>query len=400
MSSDRSTPSQQMRRMIFIDLLRAVACLWVLDCHFHGIWLNNIRVYGWNLKTLLVRIAGFGGKGVDLFIVISGFCLFFPVLQRATKGDPFKVSVFYIRRIKRIFPVYYSALAISVVLVTVPALRSLIASYRGPKDVVPYLLLMQNYMPDFIGRINGPLWSVALECQLYVVMPLWVWLFRKSGVSLPLVISAIVSLLAGLLQPHGLTWHGFSPFVGHGLPARVFEFVAGMVAAVCVTRPRSWHLPAAIAVILCAVPLAVTSQTRYAGPWLESAGVLFWGSAFASLVILASRLEQTGVLNHRCLAPLAWVGLISYSVYVIHFPVMLMLKPLVNPLLHGIISSFCWAGAIGVPIILANGFLLYLLVERYSVPATRRHPIVRQTGRSSPSVPTAALAEVAEGVQA
>jgi peptidoglycan/LPS O-acetylase OafA/YrhL len=369
--------SRQSRRLVFVDLLRGIACLWVIYCHFHGVWLNDVRPHGWNFDTLLVRIAGFGGKGVDLFVVISGFCLFYPILQRWQAGKELRILSFYQRRAVRIFPVYFAVLAVSIVMVSVPFLRHHIAQYRGLRDAIPYVLLVQNYMPDYTGRINGPLWSVALECQLYLMMPVWVWMFRRHGPILALATAATISVGAGLLGALGLRWGGFAPFANSGLPVRLIEFVAGMGAAWFVLHPRVWHAQAAAALIICTVPGAVLSQTHAGQRILGPVGTLLWGTCFASLVVMACRMEDRQVFHKAWLAPLAWVGLISYSVYAIHFPIMLLLKPVVAPLLiTGVAASFAWATVIGVPALILAGAVLYLLIERYSVPAVRRQRVI------------------------
>jgi peptidoglycan/LPS O-acetylase OafA/YrhL len=373
------------RRLVFVDLLRGLACLWVLYCHFHASWLGGVRHYGWDLETFMVRVAGFGGKGVDLFVVLSGFCLYYPMLQRDPSAPRVRVRSFYARRARRILPVYYVVIVASIAMVSVPAFGGRLADYRGLSDAVPYLLLVQSYLPGYIGRINGPLWSVALECQLYLLMPVWVWMFRRYGPTPALGAAAALSLAACGLSAAGRSWDSFDPFSDFGLPARSFQFVVGMATARLVRTPRPIHRPAAIAAFAVTLPLAVVSLTGRGPALLSATGTLFWGVCFASLVLMASHFESRRVFRHVAWAPLAWIGLISYSVYAIHFPVMLIAGQVLDVKLDNIGGGFARVTLVGIPIVVGSGYLVYLMVERFSVPAVRRQPLVGAV--SSPDNP-------------
>ena len=96
------------RRIAYIDGLRAVAVLGVLLYHAHP----SFQIVGYShFSTLLGRVLAEGQHGVELFFVISGFCLSFPVLSRLANGeDPvFSTPGFFAKRLVRIVPPYWVA---------------------------------------------------------------------------------------------------------------------------------------------------------------------------------------------------------------------------------------------------------------------------------------------------
>ena len=102
--------SSQSQRLAFIDFLRGFACLWVIGTHAHAGWTNVYRPIGSDniVQSAFIWFLGLGGKGVDLFIVISGFCLTYPLIKVTDGSIDFKdldLKRFLFRRGQRILPV-------------------------------------------------------------------------------------------------------------------------------------------------------------------------------------------------------------------------------------------------------------------------------------------------------
>ena len=102
--------------------LRGLAALWVFLLHIHGYWLDNVRPPTLTADGLLVRVMGFGGAGVDIFIVLSGFCLTLPLLRGGSMRS-LDARRFFRRRAYRLLPAYYAAVVLVMALELVPALQ-------------------------------------------------------------------------------------------------------------------------------------------------------------------------------------------------------------------------------------------------------------------------------------
>ena len=238
---------------------------------------------------------------VAVFIAISGFCLALPLAQG---GDwNLQAERFYRKRMRRILPPYFATVAIALVVALACSHRSYFQDYGGTPitwlTVVSHIFLFQNWIPSELYTLDGPLWSIAVECQLYLFFPLLVMLWRKSGTWVTLAVSFIVAH-AIFDVTHGL---GNSNFL--------FLFTEGMLGAKLAFSDRS------------------TRSTRWLGPatLLSFLGYLLTVRATKDLFIgLSVGLLMAYLTQNRAhwgnlvlgWKPLAWVGTFSYSVYLIH----------------------------------------------------------------------------------
>ncbi len=214
----------------------------------------------------------FLGQGVALFFVLSGFLLSIPFWQAMRDGSHVQLGAFFRRRFLRIFPAY---LVVVVLLATFydvahPPLHRII-------QVVAHLLLVHNWTEATIYNVSAPLWSVATEFQLYLLLPIVMLILRlqlcrgrqMSAVSAALVlVTGLASIAFWLMSNEILTHlnidsrlvqsHGrvliHSPVVG------MAQFAAGIAFAGLYTRLRNRELKG-------------RSSSR---TWLEVAGYLIF----------------------------------------------------------------------------------------------------------------------------
>ena len=356
-----------------------------------------MREHGWNLTTLLTRVAGYGGRGVDLFIVLSGFCLFWP-LVRSGEIRPLATGSFFQRRAWRLLPAYYGALILCFVLVSVPLLQPLLVSRPVVwSDFFFHLPLLQTFSPSALSSINGSFWSLALEMQLYLAFPLIVGVVRRwglgSAVLLGLVVSG-VSFVVGLLlsrSPGGIAYAGLLEV---HLPARWIEFILGMCAASAVARPKPQHVRIAALTILALLPVAIASNPLSL-PTLITAPV--FGAIFAATVVLVSRLPAPRLAHSRVFSTLVFVGTVSYSLYLLHQPLLLLTAPLVAHLHLATLPTFGLALVAFLPPAVALAYGCYRLWERPFLKgrpnATPPPSSLLPTGLMSRKLNTAALAD-------
>ena len=321
---------QSDRRFAYIDVLRGMACIWVLVHHT----LQSAPVLdGWAHLPLRIvgAIARYGWLGVSLFLVLSGFCLYFPLMRSGTaQTASVDVALFARRRARRILPPYYAALLFSVLFIVAGNYHHDRSTFDGVSaiDVIRHVLLAHNFWPESFSSINGVFWSLALEAQLYVAFPILVYLVARRGFP-PVVIAVFVLSLAWQMAAYfyqglALHWNAPTATMYHAIPARLFEFLAGMVAAHLVMRPQPNQVRIAIVVIATLIAPAIfyAGWVSRFGPFLDQ----MWGLIFAALIVALGP-----VPNHRfefpsALGVLNWVGGISFSLYLVHVPVFKLLS--------------------------------------------------------------------------
>jgi peptidoglycan/LPS O-acetylase OafA/YrhL len=403
-----------------LDGLRAIAALSVLVFHvflIRGILLGNSRtvVLGLDLTFAWYYLE----SGVILFFVLSGFLLFLPYATAILDGRPLpSVRRFYQRRALRILPAYWVCLAI-LVLVQLPSYLS----RAGVKDVLVHFTLIHNLFPIFNQAIEGPFWTLAVEAQFYLLLPLIAWgIARVTGEakSYRRVVLAVLGVMAiALLLREGVAvangyrahLHGWSAnlldatlVAVNGTLGRYLEvFAVGMLGSVIYVTVRrdgagrkgvqiaGWLLFVGSLVVSYALAQRVnarheqllsifyqfmrpTDVEEICGPFLIGIGygmlvlgVLFGGQA------LRAGFEA---------APLRFIGLISYSLYLWHLPILLgaiAYFPPLAPLALKVSVGLTAAAAAAVAI----AYVSYMIIEQPFLQ--RRHAASLKSTIAKPS---------------
>ncbi|GAB2776921.1 acyltransferase [Terrabacter koreensis] len=371
------------RRLAYVDTLRGFAALWVFLLHIHGYWLDNVRPPKLSADGVLVRAMGFGGAGVDIFIVLSGFCLTLPLIRdgRVRRLDPRR---FFRRRAYRLLPAYYAAVVLVMGLELVPPLRErLVARDLSPFDAWTHLTLTFPLFGETLGAVNGSLWSISLEATLYLGFPLLLLVHRRWGLRGVVLTTGVVALAWAAF---GLWWAGqghpagLMPSTDKLFPARWFQFALGMWAATLVRSPRPSH-PARAALAL-PVGLAV-GLAGYAAGWGPVSALGFGVVAVCLLVLLArvpARVFEAG--------PLRWLtalGVISYSFYLLHQPVLLLTAQLGRQVEWGIGLTTLLALAVAGTATVLVAALFYRFIEKPFLVRGSMRSVVRETRGESTS---------------
>ena len=274
---------------------------------------------------------GVGGYlGVDIFLVLSGFLITsLLAIERSTSGR-IDFLHFWGRRIRRLLP------ALLVLLVAVSVHTLLVAEHgqlaRIRSDGLATLFYVQNWHLAWAGPKPSPLshtWSLAIEEQWYLIWPPvflgLTWLCRGRA---RLLIGIVLAMaLASALEMAAL---GFTGRAYWGTDSRAQSLLLGAALALLlritpgpVRRGSRVALEVAGLVGLAVLVVVVTSPPT----WMYQGG--FFLVAFAaSCVIAASVQGESRVLRPMLsLAPLRWLGLISYGVYLYHFPILRWVNP-------------------------------------------------------------------------
>jgi len=185
---DRITGSVEKEHMPALDGLRGLAVLLVVVAHVFPV--SQLFAY-YKGPAILLSI---GSTGVDLFFVLSGFLITGILCE--SKGSQHYFKSFYVRRVLRIFPLYYALLAVFIGGTFVPALENL----WGPGNRWPYWIYLSNFYPEFAVAPHSFLlvcWSLAIEEQYYLV---WPWVVRSLQIRGLILAAAILFVGSWVLR--------------------------------------------------------------------------------------------------------------------------------------------------------------------------------------------------------
>lgn len=293
------------------------------------------------IAILLVLIfhAGFplfsgGYIGVDVFFVLSGF-LITSLIDTEMKEKRFSFKNFYLRRIRRIIPV----LVFIMLIITVPACLFLFAdNLEAYSRTLIYTLLCSNNFhlyfntKDYFAENSDLIpflhtWSLSVEEQFYFLLPPFLLLLhRKYNLQKRLLIIALVCVLALIFS----IYQSYSnPNMAYFLlPARLFELTIGSCLAMYwnqlpdLNRVKN-NILSIIGLALIIIP-AFTLNKSSLFPGLNA----FWPCLGTAILIFTGKTEQTkGIINRLIQNKLmVGIGLISYSLYLWHWPIFVLLK--------------------------------------------------------------------------
>lgn len=377
-------PSSSPRfRLRYLDGLRGLAALFMV---LHHASMEVPESLGGAL-SLLQFLLSFGHIPVDLFMVLSGYCLMLPLARAGEVRLRGGLSTFLRRRAWRLLPPYYAALGLSLLLIhSVPSM----GRFEGvrwdvalpaftPGSIVSHLTLLHNLRSDWSHTINPSLWTLATDWQIYLAFPLLLALWRRAGLTL--------TILAAFAAGYGLRLAAIV------IDGRYFEcmipwylglFAQGMAAVLVgfsddvrlrrIEERAPWTL---LAVLSLSLGLAVAAIDR---TWQAAYDPLI-GAGFACGLIRLTRAVKLGdgsgcglPCGLRCLES-SWaaaLGARSYSLYLVHFPLLSLLHLPLRAQGLGPSSRLLGLLLIGVPVCLAAASLFRMIVERPFLPAPRR----------------------------
>jgi peptidoglycan/LPS O-acetylase OafA/YrhL len=344
------------QRSARIESLRALAALGVLGGHVYGASHGFApSVY----QGYLHRVVLGGGFGVFLFFALTGYLLFWPFVKEGFRGGRVDLSSYARNRALRILPLYYAVVVIL-----------LLAQEHGGSfgQWWRFVTFSENFSHSTIRTVDGVVWSLVIELQFYVLLPLVAWLvLRLARGSLLRVAGLLLApgLLSLALRLHFVTFASVpDPLWQFSLPTMFFFFVAGMLVAVARLACERRSLPGSTdAWLLCS--LAVWALVFYRYSWDPLCALA------AMLMVAACVLPLRPGRLVRALEwkPLAAVGVVSYSLYMWHFPLVVHLTSAGHML-----RSF----VLLVPLSLAVACVSYFAIEA---------PFLRLRRRWAPSAP-------------
>ncbi len=308
-----------------LDGVRGLAILAVL--------LHNVGYFDMPADSLAIKVVrvavGAGWIGVQLFFVLSGFLITGILLD--TKHDSHYFRSFYVRRVLRIFPLYY--LTLIVAFLVLPHLMDLGGWGEQTRRVrVWYWSYLMNWSDPFVGTLPGlsHFWSLAVEEQFYLVWPLVVFslstdrLIRTCGA---LVVSALLVRIVMVVS--------HAPVVAtYNFTITRWDALACGAAIAVAMRHPSWYKGVAPWLRRGAVPvggvlllMAIADHgLSWSSPLSQTAGYSALALLFGFLILaVVDSSKPAGWLRRVVEARwLRFFGKYSYGIYVLHWPIHLL----------------------------------------------------------------------------
>jgi peptidoglycan/LPS O-acetylase OafA/YrhL len=346
----------------FIDGLRGVAILMVV--FGHHLYVNP---KSGPLIQFLGSVIGVGaGGGLVLFFALSGFLISWPFWKRKFTENERVVPPGYA---KRRFWKIYPPLAISVILLT-PA-------YVLVNHDAPYISIAAKWLAGipFVfpisGKFNPVMWSLVIEVQFYVVLPLVFLALKNVSAKICLWILPLIFVLVPVIfRAFTGQWANFTPDINSHFPSALDAFCLGILVAGLdnhgALRGR-WARLGTAGVVLW--PLALLFEA-WARTHLQLQGskpdtALPWCEKVASGLMLCYVADpQNALARLLCWPALRWCGIISYEWYLFHQPIFIWARNFLGPA-GGNVAVY--ASIVGGSI-LAGGIFSALIYRYFSLP--------------------------------
>ncbi len=310
-----------------IDVLRGIAAFWVVLYHTWGFFYpasvttKHAVMPGISdgpVFLLTFFLIQFGYLGVNLFFVLSGFCIHLPQAKKylATQSDQLDLKKFAVQRFRRLYPAYLASI-ILVVLIQLFIFMLQKAGHKPGLDLIAVFRdagisagFLQFIFPKSL-QFNGVYWTLLFELQFYLLYPLLLKISRKIG---------FVPVLVALF----LVQVGFSVYpirYEHAFFLRYFEWFLGMYIAESYLSGRKpfQSKPLFIAGVIFLIGGILMNLSIYT--WMSRDFVTSTGFGFllASAIQRESDNKLSTLWSNKTLTQL---GMSSYSLYLIHLPLL------------------------------------------------------------------------------
>jgi peptidoglycan/LPS O-acetylase OafA/YrhL len=317
-----------------LNELRAIAALSVVIHHieqFKG--MNGFTILNKNISFLIHNL---GKASVDLFFVLSGFLISYLLLQEKNNNNGhINIGKFYLRRIFRIWPLYYLILLISFVLI--PLLsnfsifeynKSLLNLVNDPdnysfKTIAQYLFFLPQFSRVVLGASQS--WSIGVEEQFYLLMPLVLTIFNRK--------IFFIFILIGSLMYLGITieinrWFDYLTIITKVLKYIKFQFMLiGVIGGYLYfynSRTIDSKTKSKFVYILLVMLIVCLSVFAF---FENKINHFILGILFLFLILFTINDSNSLVLKNR---QLSYLGKVSYGIYMYHCFILFLVFPFAN----------------------------------------------------------------------
>lgn len=373
-----SPPSSGGGRDARIDVLRAIAALSVLLFHAQNAWYlgmggDVVIADRLRLRDTWIGLASspvtLGFLGLNLFFVLSGLCIHAWYLGMRERGGTFSYGAYLKRRFWRIYPAYAAAIVFSLGCLALAewiryerngAAELSVYAANWLWQTLRYLSFTHTLSIDTFAGYNAPLYTMAIEAHFYLAYPAVLYGFRRLGPMKTLALSSAFSLiLSALVLASGDA--AMRRLVLDSFLVRWPEWIMGCVIAELWFRARRGEPVRATATgVLAGAAVCFTAALLLQ----IASGVapnLLWSASLALLIpaYLLGRGETVAPWE----TALAKIGLFSYSIYLLHYPILRIVALLIPPQRETLAAhAVVYAIVVLLVLLLARGF--FALFER------------------------------------
>ena len=311
-----------MKHIKVLDGIRGWAIIFVMLYHFTIPFQQAHNLNG--IDFLFAKFLQMGWLGVDLFFVMSGFLITNILLNTHSKPNYFRN--FYIRRILRIFPLYYGVLLLLLVL-----LPSISQSFDAKTATMQengfwFWTYLVNWkiasLGTFAGFQGGYMWSLAVEEQFYIIWPFIVYFFRKNLISASMALLFLSFLLKIWLLLEGASGTTIYTLTITHLDGLLLGSIFGSLYFQERITPKlikNIGYSTTISLVGCGVLILITGAFIFYSPLVGSLGVTLTSIIFTYILLKAVRNEiRVGFLTTPIVMK---CGQLCYGLYLLHQPI-------------------------------------------------------------------------------
>lgn len=386
-------------RLEYLDGIRALAALYVLVAHALASVPVKIPTDSTSSRVI-AKVLGvfieYSTYAVVVFIVVSGYSLMLPVVRSADGKLRGGLGSYFKRRALRILPPYYVTVAVCLLSTAlIPGLQQKTGVFWDPasnpfkpEGLLGNALLVLNWTamvgPQWNAIVSPQLWSIHIEWQIYFVfalllLPVW----RRWGIVATVVVAHVVSVLP--------FYYLSDYFYNSSLPFLAL-FALGMLGA-CLSfseepferklRERlPWRGLVPVLGAAFGVYVLVGDETRWVKDSLLSLATICLLTGYARLERGKDGQVAPGrkpFLFRLLTGPVMMsIGIFSYSLYLIHAPIVAIVGVVANELNLSVVGSYVFVSGLGIGLSLAAAYVFYLLVERHFISGQPRIGLGKQ----------------------
>ncbi|MCB1582669.1 MAG: acyltransferase family protein [Marinicella sp.] len=303
-----------------------------------------------------------GYVGVDIFFVISGY-LITGILLKDLSTQQFSIVEFYHRRVKRIFPALFTVLIVTTLLSMWLMFPGEFKKYQS--SLLSTLLFYSNYFFMFdIGYFDGPaeskpllhMWSLAVEEQFYVLFPIYLYLVNKYFKQHVLKITVFIFALSLFYSIYMVSHKPSDAF--YSTPARSWELLVGSILAILTMQGKffkPWIAKICSFLGLLSILFSVfwfSNITSFPGSM-----ALFPVLGSAAIILAGSSAQPNLVKMLLSSPPMVFIGLISYSLYLWHWPLLVFFRK------YSFGQETAWEMALLIGLMVVIAYLSWRFIE-------------------------------------
>ena len=302
-----------------LDVLRLFAFLFVFFVHRLDLAPIDSHEYYWAFHLSLL-----GNYGVPLFFFLSAFLITELLIREQDIFGQINIKSFYLRRILRIWPLYFTFFFIMVLLTST---TTVFGSPIPTETQIAFTFFSGNWNITFNqwqSYCINPLWSVSVEEQLYIILPLIVYYSGKRGLKIFSYLVLVVSYLTIIYYASNPT-KGFSGQWTNSFVQFQF-FAAGILCSVYLNgkQPQSNIFTRLLMFILgvgCWLIASIVCEINADAPHLATIGQSVSGWILILIGVMLIFFSLLGISSKYLPNPLIYLGRISFGMYIVHITI-------------------------------------------------------------------------------